>query len=428
MPSWWWITKALRVRNLCALVFAALIASCQCMAEAGNSWTASAAALAAQVADILGPGPVTLSVRNLSAIPANQVPSIREYLEASLKARGVIVGGTESANSVRITLSENAHEQIWVAEVIEGNETKVAMVELSLSDPQIQTVAAAMTLRRQALFFTQNQILAALEVPAGLLALEPEQVVLFEKTGNAWNEKQRAQLPISHPLGRDPRGVLVSSSNGSSFDAWIPGAHCSGSIASEAEGGALKVACSGSDDPWSVAQPSIDAGDSASSSSSAIVAATPIRAFYNAARNWFTGVLVPSPGSDLPPFYSLAVIQRISAPALLVDGIDGKVLLVENGAPHAVAGTRDWGSDLAPLHSGCGSGVQVIVSGSGQAASDSLRAHDLQSLEAVPASEPLELDGSVMALSAARDGKSLLATVRHANNIYEVDRVTALCN
>jgi hypothetical protein len=429
MPSWLWFIKALKVRSLCTFVIAALFALCQCEAEAGNPWDASAATLAAQIADALGPGPVALSVRNLSSIPATQVPSIRKGIESSLKAHGVTAGGSESANTVRITLSENVHGQLWVAEIIEGNETKVAMVELSSMDSEIETASAAMTLRRQAMLVTQDQILAALEVPAGLLVLEPEQVVLFEKSSNVWKERQRAQMHIARPTGRDPRGVLESSFNGSNFDAWTPGVHCSGSVASEPEGG-LKVACSGSDDPWTVAEPPIDSSGPNSPSGSANVAATPapIRAFYNAGRNSFTGVLVPSVGLDLPPFYSLALIPRISGFAILVDGVDGKVQLGENGGLRSVAGTRDWGSDLAAIHSGCGTGTQMIVSGSGEAASDSLRAYDLSSLEAIPASEPLKLDGSVMALNAARDGKSLLAAVRRANNVYEVDRVTALCN
>jgi hypothetical protein len=114
--------------------------------------------------------------------------------------------------------------------------------------------------------------------------------------------------------------------------------------------------------------------------------------------------------------------------ALLVGGIDGRVQMVENGSLRVVTGTRDWGSDFAVLHSGCGAGVQVIASSSGEAASDSLRAYELPALEAVPASAPLAIDGTVTALWAAPDGKSVLAVVRNAANQYEVDRVTALCN
>ena len=111
-------------------------------------------------------------------------------------------------------------------------------------------------------------------------------------------------------------------------------------------------------------------------------------------------------GVDLPPFYSAGLVPRAAGGAgLLLTGIDGKVQLVENGALKPVAGTRDWGSDFAVLRSGCGAGTQVIASGSGEAASDSLRAYEIPAQEAVAVSAPLAMDGTVTALWTAPDGK-----------------------
>jgi hypothetical protein len=99
----------------------------------------------------------------------------------------------------------------------------------------------------------------------------------------------------------------------------------------------------------------------------------------------------------------------------------------------AIAGTRDWGSDFAAFRSGCSTGTQVIASGSGEAFADSLRAYEIPAQEAIPASAPMNMDGTVTALGTAPDGKSVLAVVRrtgsqgHADS-YEVDRVTASCN
>jgi hypothetical protein len=154
-----------------------------------------------------------------------------------------------------------------------------------------------------------------------------------------------------------------------------------------------------------------------------------LKAFYNSARNYFTGVISPGLGVDLPPFYSAVLLPRPSdGAALLVGGIDGKVQLVENDALKPVSGARDWGSDFAALHTGCGTGTQIIASGSGEAVSDSLRAYELPTLEAVPASAALPMDGTVTALWTAPDGKSVFAVVRSATDQYEVDRVTATCN
>jgi hypothetical protein len=153
-----------------------------------------------------------------------------------------------------------------------------------------------------------------------------------------------------------------------------------------------------------------------------------LHAFYNASRNFFTGVITPNQGVDVMPFYSMATLTRAAGrSALLVNGLDGKVRLVENNSLKAVTGTRDWGSDLAVLTSSCGAGTQIIASGSGEAERDSLRAYELPAQEAVAVSAPLEVDGTVMALSTAPDGASVWAVVRRSAKDYEVDRVAALC-
>jgi hypothetical protein len=140
-------------------------------------------------------------------------------------------------------------------------------------------------------------------------------------------------------------------------------------------------------------------------------------------------VVTPSIGVDLPAFYAAGMIPRAAGgAALLLAGVDGKVQMVEKGVMHGVAGARDWGSDFVVVHSGCGAGTQVIVSSSGEAVKDSLRAFDVPALEAVPESGALTMDGTVTALWTAQDGKSAMAVVRNGAGEYEVDRVSALCN
>jgi hypothetical protein len=157
--------------------------------------------------------------------------------------------------------------------------------------------------------------------------------------------------------------------------------------------------------------------------------ATPLKAFYNSASNYFTGVVTPGIGVDLPPFYTAGLIPRAAGGAgLLISAIDGNVQLIENGATRPVAGTRNWGSDFVVMRSGCGAGTQIIASSSGEAANDSLRAFEIPALEALPTSNSLTMNGTVTALWTAQDGKSAFAVVRNMAGEYEVDRVTALCN
>ncbi len=144
--------RAMRLIRAVALGVWGLAGCAACGAlgmQTPSQWSKPAAELAAQIADILGPGQAQLTIRNLSTIQANEVPSIRKLIEQDLKARGVLVSGAESANSIRLTLSENARERLWVAEVVEGNETHVAMVHVDASALLYRTTRERMVLRSE---------------------------------------------------------------------------------------------------------------------------------------------------------------------------------------------------------------------------------------------------------------------------------------
>jgi hypothetical protein len=210
---------------------------------------------------------------------------------------------------------------------------------------------------------------------------------------------------------------------------------CEGSYAQGQLVGDWTVRCREGDDPWQLAI--IPAQQAVTATQVMNVEVTPLKAFYNPTRNYFTGVVAPSLGVELAPFYSAATFPRPAGAgvqgALLVNEIDGKVQLAEGGVLKPVSGTRNWGSDFAAMHTGCETGTQIVASGSGEALADSLRAYDLPAQEAIPASAPLAMDGTVTALWTAPDSKSVFAVVRRpgnqgAANEYEVDRVTASCN
>ncbi|HTW61980.1 MAG TPA: hypothetical protein VMD55_09245 [Terracidiphilus sp.] len=397
---------------------------------APGPWDQPAAALAGRIADILGPGQARLTIRNLSSIPDDAVPAILRALEQDLRARGVTVSGADSANAVRVTLSENARNRLWVAEVSEGDDTQVAMVRVAADQAQPPPPAGELLLRSELVTTGQEPVLAALNSANSLVMLEPGAIVIDARAPQGWQEQKRVSLDGQTPIARDPRGILMPSADGAGFEAWLPGAHCTGSVSQADAGLNWSVECSLSDDPWPLASAIMpQSPPQAGSAAMAENAPLALKAFYNAARNYFTGVVSPGVGVDLPAFYSAALIPRAAGNgALLLDGIDGKVELAENGSLGAVAGARDWGSDLAVLRSGCGTGTQILASGSGEAVSDSLRAFELPALEAVPVSPPLAMDGTVTAVWSAPDFKSVYAAVRTPKNQFEVVRVSALCN
>jgi hypothetical protein len=264
-------------------------------------------------------------------------------------------------------------------------------------------------------------VLAALETEQGLVVVEPEEIVVFSRGAAGWVERKRVGMGQTRPLTRDARAVIYPSPSGTGFEAFTAGMECAGSYQSAEGSGDWTVRCHESDDPWPLP---LTAGNGTQGSLGQVA----MKAFYNAARNYFTGVITPGAEVDLPAFYTAVVVPRPGGSGLLIGGIDGKVQLLESSPLKQVAGTRDWGSDFAALNTGCGSGTQVVVSGSGEAASDSLRAYEVAAQEAIPGSAALAMDGTVTALAASPDGKSLLAVVRGGAERYEVDRVTASCN
>lgn len=419
----------MKIMRLIRLAAASVVLSVAVViAQSPSPWEQPAEALTEQIAGIVGSGQAQLIIRNSSSISADQIPTIRKLLEQDLKAHGVQVSGAESASTVRITLSEDLRERLWVAEVIEGSETHVAMISVGPALRQAASGNGEMTLRKQLVILSKAPVLAALETRGGLVAFEPEEIVVFDRASVRWQEAGHFPIEQKRALPRDPRAVVWPATSGAGFGASAASTACIGDYDATMSPGKWSIRCHESDDPWIVSQAPVAQGPAAQTPAGTASGITLLKAFYNAARDNFTGVVTPGVGVDLPPFYSVALLPRASGGALLIGGIDRNVQLAENNSLKPVSGTRDWGSDFAVLHSGCGAGDQLLVSGSGSALNDSLRAYELPELEAIPASLPLSMDGTVTALWTAPDDRSVYASVRHADGDYEVDRVTALCD
>jgi hypothetical protein len=390
-------------------------------ARAAN-WEQPAGELAKQIAALTGPGPARLVIRNDSSLAASETPAIRRLLERDLRGLGVVTGGSESATLIRVTLSENLQGGLWVAEVVEGTETRVTMLPVSLgSTASPAGGGSSLTLRRTLAITETDAVLDAQIFSAGnvqrLVVLEPERIVTYTRSAvgtsfveaAGWVEDQRFAIAHTRPFPRDVRGELVSAQD-HLFDAYLPGAMCSGTNT----GAEVAVGCGDSDDPWpiGVAQ----------------------RGFYNSMRDSFTGVLAPGFGMEIAPFYQASDIPRPTGTGMLLNTVDGRVMLIENSTLKPLSGANDWGSDFAVVRSECGSGVQVLVSGSGAAAAgDSLRAYEIVGREAIAVSAALPVDGAVTAVHVAGNeasaGTGATVIVRKDAPLrYEVWNVSAFCN
>jgi len=409
----------------CGAALACLMGGLVPAAQAAT-WEQPASDLARQIAALTGPGPARLVLQNISTLPASDVPLIRRLLEQNLRRLGVLPGDRDSATLIRVTLSENLQGGLWVAEVQEGTETRVTMLAVPLAPAAPTGSGGAITIRRTLLITEDAPVLDAKIFTTGgvqrLVVLEPEQILTYERNPAAlgtspWIQDQTFPILHTRPYPRDLRGELVAATD-HAFDAWLPGVHCRSGETAAGVATALSVTCADSDDPWPIGGPI--GGPIALNQS----------AFYNAMRDNFTGVLAPGVGMDLPPFYEAGDLPHETGSSMLLTLVDGRVLLLDGNALKPITGANDWGSDFAVLRSGCGSGAQVLVSGSGAAAAgDSLRAWEISGREAIPVSAPVSVDGVVTAISPSSDGATATVIVRRDAPLrYEVWNGSALCN
>ena len=247
-------------------------------------------------------------------------------------------------------------------------------------------------------------------------------IVSRERIGRAGGWELEASLPLAHARAfpRDLRGRLLLRRD-HLFDVYLPGTFCR----STANAGApLALTCNDSADltynePWPLTP---DDGS--------------VRAFFAPSRNFFTGALSPGIGkvSNVPSFYSAAALPRSGYTLWALAAVDGSLHLVDGMADQAIRGGK-WGSDLAAVHSSCGTGTQLLVSESGDLTSgnserDGLIAFEIPDRDPVPASSAVEFDGRIVALWSESNGNGNRATaVVRLNNTgwYEAYSVSISC-
>jgi hypothetical protein len=369
--------------------------------------------LAHKVASVTGPGAIALDITNRSSLDDKSVRDVRIALEAQLRIEGVRTAKADQAmGSVQVTLSESVREYVWAAEITIGSdEKKVALVALARAESGATTAAAMPVVLRKTFLFAQAQPIldvALVDMSGGLrlLLLDPDQVAVYRQQAGQWEQEATLAVAHSRTLPRDPRGRLLLRRD-HLFDIYLPGTFCRSSAAAP-----LTLACNDSDDPWP-----LTAEDNG------------VRAFFASARNFFTGALSPGIGkvSAAPSFYSAASLPRSNYTLWLLTAVDGSVHLIDGISDQAIRGLR-WGSDLAAVHSNCGTGTQILVSDGGLPERDSLRAFEVPDRDAVVASSAIEFDGRIVALWPETTGNNAVAVVkREDTGWYEANRVSISC-
>jgi len=388
-------------------VFAAVLMWCASAAAA--DLTQPAEQLARDIVAITGPGAAAISYRNQSSLSAEQIDVVRRAIENQLRASGVrLVATANAAAEIRVTFSESIQRHVWVAEVQQGSDVKVAIASAERVAAAASTARpSAMSMRKSLLWSQPSPVLDVLVLTAGtepvMFVLDASGVTLLKKVGSAWQSQQQFAIPRDNAWPRDLRGRLVPARD-HFFDAYLPGTICASN-----SGPSLAITCRMGDDPWPIA-----AGQSA---------------FFSPTRNFFTGVLAPAIGKQgsVAPFYSAAALPRSRYTLWAFTRTDGTA--------HALDGVNDiplraaWGSDIAAVNSGCGAGTQLIATGTSDAnTADTLRAFELADRDPVEVASANDLSGPITALWAASDAHAALAVVHNLKTgIYDAFELAITC-
>jgi hypothetical protein len=410
-------SSSLRIGWLTSLLLQAIFL---CSSASASSLADTARDLAHKIAAGSGPGAFSVEITNRSSLDEKAVQEVYGALEVELQANGVQPVKTEqSIGSIAVVLSESLREFVWTAVTTIGSgEKKVALASVPRLPTLTPFVAAPQIVIKTSLLFAQEQPVldvAVIEMPGAtrLLVLGNGTVAIYRQQGSGASRWQlETSLPITHSriFPRDLRGRLLLRRD-HLFDVYLPGTFCRSSSNSNLAA-PLTPACNDTDDPWPLTLE--DNG---------------VRAFFAASRNFFTGALSPSIGkiATVPPFYSATALPRSTYTLWAFTGVDGSLHLVDGTTDQLVRVIKP-GSDVAAIHSGCGSGTQLLLSASGTADRDSLRAFEVPDRDPVSVSSALDFDGQIVALSSDSIGTAAVAIVKRKDTgWYEADQISISC-
>src|ERR1700688_2510241 len=358
-------------------------------------WRQPISQLATQITAATGPGVVALDINNRSSIGAADIEEIRRQLTSALATSGVRVWQPDqAAANIKLTLSENVQDYVWVAQVQSGtSDAKVILVSTSRPDSSPSAPnAPPVTIHAATLVSQPDPILdvAILEsTTPRIVVLGRTAITIQEFANQRWAMVQSLPISSPNPLPRDSRGRIFLRKD-HLFDAYLPGLACRSTNSAP-----LAMSCSPSEDPWPLQTQGLSA-------------------FFSPARNFFTGALVPGIGkqNSAPPFFSAAAVPRANYALWIFAGIDGQVHLLD-GINQQVLGKIHWGSNVAAVHPACRPDSLVLADAADSEPAESIQAFEVVDREPAAVSPKLIENGSVTALWSTPNGDSAIAVYRN---------------
>jgi hypothetical protein len=247
-------------------------------------------------------------------------------------------------------------------------------------------------------------------IPPRLIVLDSDNITIYISQGGHWQPEQALPIEHSHPWPRDLRGRLLLRKD-HLFDAYLPGTVCRSTSA-----GTFSVHCYGTDDPWPF--------------TTGIGEQPALNAFFASTRNFFTGALSPGIGKQTATsaFFSAAPLPRDKYILWLFATVDGQFHFLD-GLTDQNAPPLHWGSDIASIHSSCGSGWQVLATGNGEPTTDTVQAYEVPDREPVAVSPPTQFSGNITALWTSSEGNEVIAVSHNSvTGAYEAFLLNMVCS
>jgi hypothetical protein len=396
--------KTANQRWLCAFLLW-MVAAASAPAQEPASLPAAATEFVQLIQSRAGsPSAVAVTFQNVSSLSQERQEALQNAIFNALRNANVrVVKPEQAVAEVHITFSEDWQGYLLIAGIQQGSSSQTVIKKLPRPQQAQAAHATSLTLRKISVWQQEMPILDFYQDSQNVLVLEPSQVALYSMDSGQWRPRQTLGIPHQNPWPRDLRGRLEVRSG--EINVFLPGARCSGKISPPS------LDCRASDDPWPIGEGLV--------------------AFFSPRRNFFNGLLAgPSAGASVVPFFSGATWQSGDQHVWLFTGTDGHARLFQNDLGTPTATFNGWGSTLAPVHSVCGSGWQVLTSSPADTTRpDSVQAVEISGREALPVSAPVDLAGAVEALWTAGNYGQLVNGVLHSQSgRYEAFTLTVICN
>lgn len=332
-------------------------------ASDASSLEDAARALGRRVAAALHGGQVTYDAQNRSSLDAAEFASVSAAFADELQRQGVKVVSADSGTSVAMTVTQSPTQYVAVAQ-IQRKENPEALLE-TLGPVKGLTESAttfSLELHREVLFSQATPILDVFFDADSMIAfaLGPLEISSYTRQSDHWALSGSERLPRHQAPARNERGFFGFGIDMAS--AAFPNELCQTYFLPDAR-----------PKGWHCEKD-----------------ATVMRV---------RGVSAEFPDSrNKGPWFSAAQFEADGKVRSVITGQDGLVRVFEDGS-EPVATFSGWGSEIASLHSGCGSGWQLLVtSATDWTKPDTIQAVEFRDRRTVPVSAPMEFPGPIVAL------------------------------